>query len=212
MCRTKKSNQKKRPPKTCPSSATRGALRFSRRAALTKLSRAIPGPRPAGAASGDNRARARFIPRCARSDNARLAPPDAAMLGGVNGTGVATSGSAVYSLFHRSQLRSARGPRWCSRASQPFPGESACLSDRAQRGSPRAPETAISAGQSQRSGDQAFGVPFSLPSFFWASKRKKGWRAEPSAFKTIGAKAPTNPRHQENRQFNNRTAASVSRC
>jgi hypothetical protein len=59
-----------------------------------------------------------------------------------------------------------------------------CLTDR-REGVPQRPfsaEARRAVGAQRR---PSLGVPFSLPSFFWASKRKKGWRAEPSAFKNI---------------------------
>jgi hypothetical protein len=90
----KKRDEKKGPPKTCPLPLARGSLRFSRRAALTKL------------------------PRYARSDNARLSPPDAAMLGGVNGR-----------VAHRSGYGVPPSP-WCSRAPQAENGSARGLSDR----------------------------------------------------------------------------------
>ncbi len=67
-------------------------------------------------------------------------------------------------------LRSAPSP-WCSRASQPFPEASACMSDRPQGGSSRAPETARSTGKSERSADQAVGCPFFWLLFFGQAKK-----------------------------------------
>ncbi len=86
-----------------------------------------------------------------------------AVLGCINGTGVPIVGYEVPL------------PPWCSRASQLFPETSACMSDRPQGGSSRAPETARSAGKSERSGDQAVGCRFlCLLSFGQAKERRAG--------------------------------------
>jgi hypothetical protein len=114
-----------------------------------KLSRAIHGPRPAGAASGDNRPPGRFIAPCGRSDMHALLPETAVMLGGVNGIEVhhpPSVGRAAPAAKCRAQpdLRSARSP-----LVQPS-----------------------TAGKSERSGDQAVGCRFFWLLFFAARQRK----------------------------------------
>ncbi len=147
-----------------------------------ELSLAIPGPCPAGAASGDNWAPAQFVAISDRSDSPRADPFSACGARLHQRDGGAPIQPSRAGLARRKLSGVARptgcrtpDPPWCSRASQPFPETSACMSDRPQGGSSRAPETARSAGQSERSGDQAVGCRFlCLLSFGQAKERRAG--------------------------------------
>ena len=83
-----------------------------------------------------------------------------AMLGCINGTGVPVADYGVPL------------PPWCSRASQPFPETSACMSERPQAASSRAPEIVRSAGNpsSQTRGKSSGAVFFGS---FLLDKQKK---------------------------------------
>ena len=58
-----------------------------------------------------------------------------------------------------------------------------CLTERSE-GVPQRPFSAEERREVGAKRRPSRGVPFLLPSFLWASKEKKGWRAEPSASKT----------------------------
>jgi len=130
---------------------------------------------------------ARELVGFAHSDMHALLPETAAMLGGVNGMGGGNSWlrgapSPLVQPSAAGQNRSARG-----------------LSERSKIASSAAPvftEEHRGVGAKRR---PSRGGAFLLPSFLWASKEKKGWRAEPSAFKT-GLCATAHIKHQPARQ------------
>ena len=149
----KKRDEKKGPPKTCPLPLARGSLRFSHRPALTKL------------------------PRYARSDNARLSPSDAAMLGGVNGM-----------RMHRSGYGVPRSP-WCSRAPQAENGSARGLSDRPKGGSSAAP---VFCRGAQGSRSTAETKPWGALSFAFFSLGKQ--RSRPKALTAEGRPGGRTPK------------------
>jgi len=149
----KKRRQKKCTPTTCPRCAT-GSLRSSAETGAAELSRGIPAPHPAGAASGDNRAPARWIAISDRSDSPRFSRFRPAVLG-------CAEGGRGTSLL---MLRQHRVPlRFVQCANRDFRLPSNAAARRAKRMSERSDES--TAGESRPCRDQPVGAD--AFGYFW---------------------------------------------